>query len=217
MILEDTWAFLEKEVYPVPSTPELFNQYNEADNDKRYDSVDGAKTRMDNLLNYVKSFSEWPNVLIVGEAPGPNGVRFSGVPFTTEVQLCEGQLPFKGMQSSKNGPYPTDKRKGKSASIFWSVMRPYHPRFFAWNCIPFHPHCRENSLSIRTPSKGELHAHMKLLSGVCDTINPKKIVAVGRTAQHALDYLGSTYFPVPHPARRKREFQAGIIKALGDL
>ena len=99
-------------VFTKKSTDELFNQYNDKDVDLKYDKPDGASIRRDDLLNYLKSIRNWDSIdMIVGEAEGKNGMRFSGVPFASEMQLLSGKLPFKGEQSSLGELH--GKRKSK--------------------------------------------------------------------------------------------------------
>ena len=118
MIFKDLWNLFEMKIFPLQSTVELFNQYN--DKDLNVDLPNADKIIRKNLLNYIKSFSEQPSIVIVGEAPGPWGCRFSGVPFTIEKQLCSGCLRFAGHQSSFNdSPYSEN-----AATIFWRVMLP---------------------------------------------------------------------------------------------
>lgn len=74
--------FFEADLFPRDSGPTLFNFYN---NDvPGIDIPNGAGTRRENLKTYLGSFPEVPEILIVGEAPGYRGCRFTGVPFTCE-------------------------------------------------------------------------------------------------------------------------------------
>jgi len=217
MILDDALVFLRNDVFPVRPKPGLFNQYN--DRNLRVDLPNADNIRRENLENYLKSFSKRPYVLVVGEAPGPWGARFSGVPFTTEKQLCEGKLPFTGKRSSKNGsPHPREKGQGRTAITFWKVMSPYHPKFFAWDCVPFHPHRSDDILSIRKPKRTEIREYSGLLSTIHELIKPKRIVAVGRTAEWALDSIGIESVYVRHPSRSgAKRFEDGIRKILSGL
>jgi hypothetical protein len=203
--LEKVWNFLKKKVFPIPSTNLLFNQYN--DTDLSVDLPNADKIRRENLMSYLRSFAAPPSVFVVGEAPGPWGCRFSGVPFTSESQLCRGELPFSGSQSSVSiSPY-----SGKAAKIFWALMLPYHQRFFVWNCIPFHPHEHDNILSVRNPKRREVREYSQLLSEMLSLIKPEIIVSVGRKAQDALDFIGVSSVYVRHPSRGgKNKFKAGI-------
>jgi hypothetical protein len=202
------WKYLENEVFGWESTPTMFNQYN--DYDKHYDIEDSHIIRRKNLQNYFTSFNKYPSYILIGEAPGPNGCRFSGVPFTNEKQLVtEGLLPFKGQKTSLGEkPY-----SGTSANIFWETLKPYHPEFIAWDCIPFHPHYEGDPLSIRTPRRVEIREHLGHLVKVISLLSHAEPVAIGRKAQSALKLLNRDVLYIRHPARGgKPEFIKGILE-----
>ena len=174
------WGLLEEAVFPVSWTDVLFNPYNGID--PQLDLPDGDKVRRENLRGYLESITEAPRVLVVGEAPGPWGCRFSGVLFTNERQLVQGLVPFGGRTSGKAGML----HREASADVFWKVMGRYHPWFLAWNCVPFHPHIAGRKLSIRTPTKGEIEAYAGLLKKIAAIVRPEVTVALGRKAEEAL-------------------------------
>lgn len=185
------------------STDTLFNQYRDAD--PVVDLRDAARIRLQNLCAYVDSFRTRPTVLLVGEAAGPWGCRFSGVAFTGEQQLCERLVPFEGRRSSsphapaRSGhtpPYVSD-----SARAFWQVMLRHHPRFFVWDCVPLHPHRPGCGLSVRTPSSEEIRRFSNLLRDVVACVQPSLVVAVGRTAERALKIICVPCTYVRHRAR----------------
>jgi len=213
MVLHNLWAFIEKELFPKESRPDLFNQYRSLD--ENLDLSDAASVRQRNLRNYFESFSEKPSILLVGEAAGPWGCRFSGVPFTGEKQLFEKSVPFPGKQSSRDDPkYPTKKLPpfiSTSAKIFWDVLKPYHPKFFVWDCVPFHPHVEGTALSIRTPKKEEIKEFSILLDKIIEVVKPVEILAIGRTAQNALSLLSKDSIYVRHPANGGgKKFREGM-------
>ena len=92
--LNEIWKLFEAELFTAESTATLFNHYR--DEDRQYDRKGAAEIRRENLWNYLDSFRRVPKILIIGIAPGYQGCRFSGVPFTSERQLCNGALPFSG-------------------------------------------------------------------------------------------------------------------------
>ena len=155
MVLGELWEFFETELFLKESRPGLFNQYRSLD--ENIDLPNAPSIRQINFKNYIDSFSIKPTILAVGEAAGPWGCRFSGVPFTGEGQLCQKSLPFPGERSSRNDPkYPLKKFPpfiSISSKIFWDVLKPFHPQFFVWDCIPYHPHKEGAPLSVRTPKK----------------------------------------------------------------
>lgn len=207
--LERVWRFLVEKIFPEVTGEELFNQYKETDKD--YDVDNAWKIRRDNFRNYLDSFERLPGTLIVGEAPSYCGMRFSGVPFTSELQLCGGKLPFKGHRSSAEGRL----RFSRTSNMFWNVMLPYHQKFLGWECVLFHPH-EKNPLSNRTPSPEELAKYGWILDEVWQLVKrPEKVVAVGRTAEDLLVKMGIRPIYVTHPAalgKHKGKFKNEILR-----
>jgi hypothetical protein len=77
------WQQIEKIITSVPSTDTVFNQYRHCN--AEVDLPNGASIRMANLRAYMAKATKTASMLVVGEAAGPWGCRFSGVPFTGEV------------------------------------------------------------------------------------------------------------------------------------
>ncbi len=210
MLLEPLWELLERDLFPIPSTDALFNPYN--GHDPQLDQPGGQEIRRQNLRSYLASFREPPSILMVGEAPGPWGCRFSGVPFTSEAQLCGGALPFTGRQSSlATSPY-----RERSGQLLWELLLPRHRRFLLWNCVPLHPHQPGRPLSIRNPRVREVADHLELLRAVVATVAPERVVAIGRHAEGALRRLGVPAQYVRHPSQGgETRFRAGIRTIFG--
>jgi uracil-DNA glycosylase len=211
MQIQDIWDLLERSLFSKPSrgtnARPVFNLYKETN--LKIEQVDGAKIRRANLYNYLVSFLEPPSVLIVGEAPGWRGCRFSGVPFTSESQLQSASLPFTGNPSSlRPKPY-----REASATIFWRVMAAYHPRFLVWNCVPFHLYRPGEPLSNRRPSNREIARYLPFLAHLISLLQPRRVAAVGRCAQWALNSISIPALPLRHPSHGGAvEFEQGIHK-----
>lgn len=207
--IENLWTFFKNEIFPVDSTETVFNQYK--DTDKKYDMPRAAAIRRNNLKNYLKSFAVKPKVLLVGEAAGPWGCRFSGIPFTSEAQLVKNILPFNGKQSSTRTPPYSEN----SASIFWKILAPAHQRFIGWNLIPYHPHKPNKPLSIRNPGSGEILLFSKPLKIIYRLQQPEQTIAIGRKAEQALLLIDVPYTYVRHPSQAGAQaFEEGISKLL---
>lgn len=209
------WSNLESSLFCLPGengARPLFNPYGECH--PALDLPAAAQIRRDNLRNYFSSFRVVPRVLVVGEAPGWRGCRFSGIPFTSEAQLVNNELPFGGQCSSNSGmPY-----REASATIFWKTMLSYFPDFLVWNCLPLHPFTPDCPASNRRVSTGEVQWFDHLLRSFIEAIAPLAILAVGREAARALDRLAVSYTPVRHPAHGGAPaFQAGIVRFFGKL
>ena len=209
MWFDPFWSFLEDVVFPMPSLKSgkypLFNPYR--DRDPQLDLLDAPAIRRANLRNFLESLPAPPTVLLVGEAPGWHGCRFSGVPFTSESQLTTGYLPFSGKISAREDAPHAEA----SATVFWKVLQPYHPRFFVWSSLPFHPHRPGEPLSNRTPSRQELRSFLPVLTGMLKLLSPKLILTVGRQAEQALEWLNVPALAVRHPSHGgAAPFESGI-------
>jgi hypothetical protein len=212
MFIDELWSLFEDELFRIPSTDTLFNAYYETD--PEVDLPDAHLIRRNNLRNYLDSFDKKPLLLVLGEAAGPWGCRFSGVPFTSENQICLQDLPFIGKQSS-NHEVP---HRETSAKIFWNAMSNFHPNFFVWNTVPFHPHLLEDKLSIRPPTGKELLRFAPLLRSLLDLLQPWKVIAVGRKSELALKNLEYPCIYVRHPSHGgASEFRAAIDRVMIDL
>jgi hypothetical protein len=222
--MRELLELLERTVFPIASTSELFNQY--ADEDPLVDAPGAADIRRHNLIGYLMRLPPRPTVLLVGEAAGPWGCRFSGVPFTGERQLlsCPG-FPLQGERSSRDNPPAGMLRRhaappyvSTSALVFWDVMLPYYrdPGFIVWDLIPLHPHEANRPLTVRTLTRAEIHRFAGIVAEVVRIVAPETIIAIGRKAEQGLSVasIGSEY--VRHPARGgAAEFAAGIRRIPG--
>jgi uracil-DNA glycosylase len=198
MWLEALWDFLNRRIFELPSESSnrggLFNLYQCPD--PRVDLPDAGQIRRNNLWQFLYSLSTPPEILLVGEAPGWRGCRFSGVPFTDEAQLISGRQPFQGHRSGNF----KEALQETTAGIFWRTLTPYFPHFIVWNALPLHPHLPNDPCSNRSPQRAELHRFLPLLGELTEILAPCAVVAIGRSAQNALAELGIACFPVRHPA-----------------
>lgn len=209
MLPDALWQLLQEKVFSVPSTPTLFNPYR--DHDDAYDRPGAVALRRANLRSYLDCYARRPPLLLVAEAPGPWGCRFSGVPLVSEAQLADPAFPIDGVPTSRAEPPHGEY----SANIYWRVLRPYFPHFFTWNTVPLHPHRAEAPLTIRTPRVGEVKAFTGLLGALLEVLRPARVLAIGRKAETALGHLGAACTYVRHPSQGgARRFEAGVLDAV---
>jgi hypothetical protein len=204
-MLTDVWDLFDTHVFSAPTTDEAFNPYR--GRNKELDVSEAPRLRRENLRAFLSAYDEAPPLFLLLEAPGPWGCRFSGVPITSEAQLTDPSFPIDGRRTSReDGPHTE-----YSASIFWRVLRPYFPHFFVWNSLPLHPHDENDPLTIRTPRRTEVREWRPLLTGLIDTLDPARIVGVGRKAERALDEAGADPTYVRHPSQGgAKKFEAGM-------
>ena len=213
------WPSLESLLTSVPSTGILFNQYRDCN--PEVDIPNAAAVRMANLRNYLHQACSSASVLVVGEAAGPWGARFSGVPFVGEKQLLDPSFPIRGERSSLFAPLRQTRLNppfvSLSAKLFWEVLLPYRDRIVVWDAVPFHTHKLGDALTVRNPSKKEVAQFGEMLRLVEAYVQPSRIVAVGRRAFEALEALGKSPVYVRHPSMGgKARFATGMQEAFGE-
>ena len=206
----DLLPLFERYVFPVPSTDRVFNPYRDVNPD--VDRPDADAIRRANFAAYLGAYPRRPSTLLVAEAPGPWGCRFSGVPFTSEQQLLDPDFPIDGHPSSA-GDAP---HREYSGTIFWDAVGPHFPDVFVWNSFPFHPHKPGRPFTIRAPGIREITAYADLMTALLDAVAPDRIIAVGRKGELALDRLGVASTYVRHPSQGgATAFREGIADLLG--
>ena len=167
-----------------------FNQYRDSGDD---DVAGAGAIRVDNLRAYLAA-REAADVVALGEAAGYQGMRWSGIAFTSERDLARWGAPFR--------PTSTGRRNGwsePSGTIVHRVLGELaaERRVIVWNTVPTHPHKPGQPLSNRRPTVAEIEAGAVYAERLLALIKPRVIVAVGRVAEQI---LGSRATYVRHPA-----------------
>ena len=198
------WRLFERDLFGAPSTDRLFNPYRDVH--PEHDGPDAPALRRQNLraaLDAVAGAAPGgrPDVLVVAEAPGPWGARFTGVPFTSERQLLDPAFPVAGRPSSAHFARTGEPQREYSGSIYWDAMLPYWGRFWTWNAVPLHPHRPGEPLTVRTPGVREVRQWHGLGAGVVEVLAPAAVLAVGRKAEGALQEIGAAPVYVRHPSQ----------------
>ena len=162
------------------------------------------KIRCKNLQLYLKEMKQVkPIYILVGEAPGYQGCRLTGVPFTSEFILLNGvdKLNLFGEGKGYKKTQEQDLiQKEKTASILWETLIEIDKIPLLWNAFPFHPFKHGNPNSNRKPLKNELLIGEKFLRNLINLFSIKNIIAVGNTSKIALDDFGLNAIKVRHPS-----------------
>jgi hypothetical protein len=191
---------------PRGAAPGVINPYRDADADRELDGPAAARRRRANLETYLERVGV-PRLLLVGEAIGYRGGRFSGIAFTSERQLAgpnvEGQtsrrLSWAGppFQATSRNP---DLWLEPSGSIVWDALGGDARGALLWNAFPWHPHAARGPLSNRTPEKSLVAANLHVLERLLAEAAGARVLAVGKTAGAALAALGLAAPALRHPA-----------------
>ncbi|HEX5260913.1 MAG TPA: uracil-DNA glycosylase [Gaiellales bacterium] len=165
-----------------------FNQYRDAGPD---DLPGAAERRCANLRHYLAQRRR-AGVLAVGEAGGYQGMRWSGIAFTSERDLAVWGDPFAATCAARRWSEP-------SGTIVHRVLGELGAELdvVLWNTVPTHPHRAGEPLSNRRPTTAEIAAGAVFVERAVEIIRPAVVVAVGRIAESV---LGERASYVRHPA-----------------
>jgi hypothetical protein len=165
------------------------------------DGPAAAGRRRANLEAYLERVGV-PRLVLLGEALGFRGGRFSGIAFTSERQLAgpAGRLlPWAGppFQATSRNPSLWLEPSG---SVVWAALGGDARGALLWNTFPWHPYAGKGPLSNRTPERSLVAANLGVLEALLAELGGARVMAVGRTAQAALALLGVVAPALRHPA-----------------
>ena len=181
-----------------------FNQFRERGAD---DVPDAPAIRLANLRSYLAEL-QGADILAVGEAAGYQGMRWSGIAFTSEFDLLRWGDPYR---RSSRRPRPW---KEPSGTIVHGVLEDLgaERRVILWNTVPTHPHLAGKPLSNRRPTREEIAGGLPYVERLIDILEPHRVIGVGRIA---CDALGKRALYVRHPAQSgATAFRSGMRQIL---
>lgn len=155
----ESGAAVDAFVRDIGSTPvyDAFNPWADSDSTDVFEP--GWEGRQVRLFAHLACY---PRLVLVGEAPGYQGCRYSGVPFTSERLILEGQVPRVNIDETLYERITTrDKPWSEpSATIVWKALHAYGlaESTVMWNAFPFHPHRPGVIHSNATPTVEQLLA-----------------------------------------------------------
>ncbi|HEY3614472.1 MAG TPA: uracil-DNA glycosylase [Gaiellales bacterium] len=167
------------------------------DVDAALECREAAAIRRANAAAYLDARAGRAPLLLVGEAMGYAGGRFTGIAFTAERTLRGWGAPYEGTSVRPEG------WAEQSGTIVHGALATLglEAGTVLWNVVPAHPHRPGEPLSNRTPAVAELRAGAEVLGELIERLEPRAIVAVGRSAERALGELGLPVDAcVRHPA-----------------
>ena len=207
-----------RELRSYPTNDELFNLWN--DSLPSLEMENSARVRRENFRKY---FSYWlenpPRLMLIGEAPGYAGSRFTGISFTSERIIHGGWLPdFMKRLKLKTTSKKTEGYSEQSATIIWRELIKVDCPIALFMTVPWHPHQRGKPLTNRKPRKDEISAGISILELFLGAFAKTQFVAVGKVAEHALKSLGVQVVYLRHPAqggaKKFREGFEALVKSL---
>jgi len=209
--------------------PNVFNPW--AACDAAHDATRRAPdVRARQLAAYLAERTAQARLLLVAEAAGYQGAKFSGIAMTSE-RILLGHLAGKGIAPQavlrtaiERTSRAADKPLGynePTATVVWGTLLAagVDPRAWVnWNAFACHPHRPGEPLSNRTPTRAELEAGRPLLASFLALFARAEVVALGRHAAHSLGLLGVPHRAVRHPSMGGApRFRAEILRIAAPL
>ncbi len=190
-----------------PGRDGVFNQYRDVH--PELDLPGGAQVRRRNLGMYLAAFADARHIL-VGEAAGYAGCRFSGIPFTCEAQWTgAGRLAWTAGLELARSSSAAEPWVERSARMVWEALGERRDCLL-WNAFPWHPFGAKGPLSNRHPGR-HLDDGLAALECLLDLFPEARPYAVGRTAERTLARMGFDVPYIRHPSHGgKRQFVAGV-------
>lgn len=192
--------------------PGLFNPWKDC---CLHDSPENGPTQKLERLAYHLNCQ--PEFILIGEAPGYQGCRYSGIAFTSERLLLEGSIPRISCSgnrlSTREKPFSEP-----SATIVWNALTELNISkcTILWNALQLHPFKPGQPWSNRTPTDAELALGEPALRLLLSAFPKAKLVAVGKKAGLLLGKMNiEPAAIVRHPANGGAgKFKAGMAELI---
>lgn len=185
-----------------------FNPYTEVC--PTWDGQNSPEVRRQNLKNVFRAaLNNGIDSVWIGRDLGYRGGRRTGLALTDDVHLHSHRklLRCAPLRRATKGPALAER----TAFVVWQMLQAINRPIFLWNVFPLHPHTPADPFSNRAHSKAEAAACRPILVNLLNQLNPRRVVAIGRDAQAALENLGITSIGVRHPSYGgQNEFVSGL-------
>jgi len=178
-------------------------------------STNSGATCRHNLSLYLHDLAaRETSILLLGEAPGYQGCRLTGIPFTSEHLLLTGVGPLTILGESRGyRRHASDGRVSKepSGTIVWTTLAENEFLPLLWPAYPFHPHKPGIDRSNRPPRRAEIELGRPLWQELAQIMRISRFVAIGNVAHASLGAAGIDAPKIRHPSQGgKPQFVAGI-------
>lgn len=231
------WTDWQAHLASIPSSETVTNPWRDDGEVTGIDTPGAAARRREWLAAYWRS-RRTARILVIAEAAGYFGCRFSGIALTCERMLLghhprvaaadvfPDEVPAGELRTSVPAGLPkaTWRRLGMNEptdTVVWGTLLDAGlpaQAFALWNIFPFHPHPRGKVFANRTPNTAELAQGLKLTRELLALLQPDIVIAVGRKSATTLADAGIDAVAVRHPANGGvPEFRRGMAAWLRTL
>lgn len=162
--------------------------------------------RSNHLRAYLNARLNTARALLIAEAPGYRGAKFSGIPMTCErtllghrPEVSPGDVFDETIERHRTSRPPEAaseavKRLGfcePTAAYVWPVLadRGISKKIVLWNIFAFHPH-KETTLINGTPKDPEIQDNYEVLKKFLSLFPDRPILAIGKKSEKYLTRWG---------------------------
>lgn len=182
-----------------------------------HDLADAPRRRAAVLSAMLEKASLEPvDAIWIGRDLGYRGGRRTGLALTDDVHI-QSHVARWGV--SLDRPTKGGAVAERTAAVIWDVLDRIDDRIFLWNVFPLHPHDADDPFSNRTHNAREREAGRELLTLLVELLRPRRLVAIGNDAAHALERITTDLCPVVkvrHPSYGgQSEFLSQICNLYG--
>jgi len=190
-----------------------------ADRDADFDRDEHAPSHRSNHLRaYLSARLSTAEALLIAEAPGYQGAKFSGIAMTCERTLL-GHRPWVSTgdvfddaieRHRTSRPEASSKQSvilrgfcEPTAAYIWHAMadRGLSKKIVLWNLFGFHPHQDTNKLTNRPPREDEILRNRPVLEAFLRLFPGRPILSIGNISEEYLTKWGHRYeLFTRHPA-----------------
>ncbi|HEX8340384.1 MAG TPA: uracil-DNA glycosylase [Tepidisphaeraceae bacterium] len=201
--------------------PGVFNPWYDFDAESDR-SPSAPKWRRENLRAYLAPRIGRARWLLLAEAAGFRGAKFSGITMTCERQLPAMSVPHSRTSRDDLPLSEADRRDGVLEPTATIVRRALEKagvdpgEVILCNTFAWHPNKPDQPLTNRTPTRAEVAAGRRALAAALELAGAARRIAIGRTAERMLiDTLGLDAPIVRHPANGgARIFTQGLVRLM---
>jgi uracil-DNA glycosylase len=170
-----------------------------------------------NLEHYLVAMKklQGKRVLLVGEAPGHQGCRITGIPFTSGKVFEKISHPL--LKTIKDNLVLNSIQAEPTATIVWNYLSTKNDTPLFWNSYPYHPHPKNILNKNRAPTSEEIEQGVYFLKKIVDIYQPTVIAGIGYSgvecAERAFPNIKIEY--IRHPSfGGKADFIEGMNKII---
>jgi len=191
-----------------------------ADCDPKFDRDEHApRHRSNHLRAYLNARLNAAEALLIAEAPGYQGAKFSGIPMTCERTLLGHRRGVSGGdvfdESIERHRTSRPEASNKQAVMRWGFCEPtaayvwrgisdrtgISKKIVLWNLFGFHPHETTNTLTNRAPTDTEILSNQPVLEAFLRLFPDRPILSMGNISKEYLTRWGHRYeLFTRHPA-----------------